>query len=83
MRQIMVDTNLCKRDGACAAVCPARVLSLNEERLPEAAPGGSYTAGLCSESANTRIGLYLPENRFVCNGFSTSVPFLPVRQKAI
>ena len=41
MSQIMVDTNLCKRDGVCVAVCPSGVLGLNEERLPEEVPGGN------------------------------------------
>jgi ferredoxin len=40
MSQIMVDTNLCKRDGVCVAVCPSRILSLDKERFPEEVPGG-------------------------------------------
>jgi len=69
MRQIMVDTNLCKRDGECVAVCPSRVLSLNEERLPEAVPGGNcILCGHCVAVCN-------------CNALSHSVlpqeAFLP------
>jgi nitroreductase/NAD-dependent dihydropyrimidine dehydrogenase PreA subunit len=35
LSQIVVDTDLCKRDGACVAVCPSRFLTLNVEGFPE------------------------------------------------
>jgi nitroreductase/NAD-dependent dihydropyrimidine dehydrogenase PreA subunit len=62
MRQIMVDTNLCKKDGACVAVCPARVLSLNEGRFPEEVPGGicilcGHCVAVCASNALSHSGL--------------------------
>jgi nitroreductase/NAD-dependent dihydropyrimidine dehydrogenase PreA subunit len=36
MSQISVDTKLCKKDGACVAVCPAKIFSLNAEQYAEA-----------------------------------------------
>lgn len=38
MSLVAVDTELCKRDGACVAVCPSGCLTLNQEKLPEEVP---------------------------------------------
>lgn len=62
MRQIVVDTNLCKKDGACVAVCPSGVLTLNEERLPEEVPGVNcilcgHCVAVCDCGALTHGGL--------------------------
>src|ERR1035438_10049683 len=43
--QIAVDTNLCKGDGACVAVCPSRFLTLNEKGFPEEV--ADHTCILC------------------------------------
>lgn len=51
MSQITVDTNLCKGDGACAAVCPARFLTLNKRGFPEeVADGNCIFCGHCLAS---------------------------------
>ena len=51
MSQITVDTNLCKGDGACAAVCPARFLTLNKRGFPEeVADGNCILCGHCLAS---------------------------------
>lgn len=38
MCQITVDHALCKKDGACVAVCPSKVLLINEQGYPEQHP---------------------------------------------
>jgi nitroreductase/ferredoxin len=38
MSQITVDKSLCKKDGACVAVCPSKTLALNPEGFPEEVP---------------------------------------------
>ncbi len=48
MSQIIVDKDLCKRDGVCVAVCPARFLTLDENRFPaEVADGHCILCGHC------------------------------------
>jgi nitroreductase/NAD-dependent dihydropyrimidine dehydrogenase PreA subunit len=66
--QIIVDSNLCKEDGACAAVCPARVLALNEEGFPEELPDTrcilcGHCVAVCSNDALTHTGL--PQEAFL------------------
>jgi nitroreductase/NAD-dependent dihydropyrimidine dehydrogenase PreA subunit len=34
MSQITMDANLCRKDGACVAVCPTRVLALDKDGFP-------------------------------------------------
>jgi len=62
MSQIAVETSLCKKDGACVAVCPARVLALNEEGFPEELPEThcflcGHCVAVCPNGALTHTGL--------------------------
>jgi len=66
---IKVDTERCKSDGVCVAVCPARILFLNEKGFPEDIPEGQcilcgHCAAVCAHDALTHTGLaeetYLP-----------------------
>ncbi len=72
MSQISVDTNLCKGDGACVAVCPARVLALGEKGFPEEVAANCILCGhcvaVCPHDALTHSGL--PRE-----------PFMPVGRK--
>lgn len=73
MSQIIVDANLCKGDGACVAVCPAGMLSLNAKGIPEEDPEGScilcgHCVAVCPQDAMTHTGL--PQE-----------PFLPASKK--
>lgn len=72
MSQIKVDKNLCKKDGACVAVCPSMVLALNREGFPEEVPGSNcilcgHCAAVCPHDALTHTGLpreaFLPAAR--------------------
>ena len=68
MSQIAVDTNLCKKDGACVAVCPARVLALNEEGFPDELPETQcflcgHCVAVCPHGALTHTGL--PQEEFL------------------
>lgn len=45
MSQIVVDTELCVKDGICVEVCPSRTLQTNEHGFPEENP--DYTCILC------------------------------------
>lgn len=47
MGQILVDRSICKRDGICVAVCPARTLALGEEGYPEEVGALCYQCGHC------------------------------------
>lgn len=48
MSLITVDPEKCTRDGICAAVCPARIISLqNKEETPEMVPGGEERCIRC------------------------------------
>jgi len=66
--QITVDTNLCKRDGACVAVCQSRVLALDEEGFPEGAAESlcilcGHCVAVCVSDALSHSGL--PEGGFL------------------
>lgn len=72
MRQITVDTTLCKKDGACIAVCPSRYLAANEEGFPEEVAGGhcilcGHCAAVCPMDALTHADLpreaFLPAHK--------------------
>jgi nitroreductase/NAD-dependent dihydropyrimidine dehydrogenase PreA subunit len=68
MSQITVDTNLCKKDGACVAVCPARFLALNEKGFPEEVSGRDcilcgHCVAVCPHHALTHTGL--PQGAFL------------------
>jgi len=47
MSRILVDTSVCKKDGICVAVCPARTISINEEGYPEDRGPLCYECGHC------------------------------------
>jgi nitroreductase/NAD-dependent dihydropyrimidine dehydrogenase PreA subunit len=71
--QIIVDVNLCKGDGACVAVCPARMLTLDAKGIPEEVPEGNcilcgHCVAVCPHDALTHTDL--PHE-----------PFLPASQK--
>ena len=73
MSQIIIDANLCKGDGACVAVCPARMLTLNANGIAEEVPEGNcifcgHCAAVCPNDALTHTGL--PQE-----------PFLPASKK--
>ena len=73
MSQISVDANLCKSDGACVAVCPAGVLALNANGIPEEVPESNcilcgHCVAVCPHDALTHTGL--PQE-----------PFLPAPKK--
>lgn len=62
MSQISVDTNRCKQDGACVAVCPAGILFLNSERYPEVSDETrcilcGHCVAVCPSEALTHAGL--------------------------
>jgi len=68
MSQITIDTNLCKKDGACVAVCPARVLALSPEGFPEEIPDSNcifcgHCVAVCPHGAMTHTGL--PQEAFL------------------
>jgi len=68
MSQITVDTSLCKRDGACVAVCPSRTLALNEDGFPEEVDGSrcilcGHCVAVCACDALTHTGL--PQEAFL------------------
>jgi nitroreductase/NAD-dependent dihydropyrimidine dehydrogenase PreA subunit len=62
VNQITVDPFLCKRDGICVAVCPARVLLNNSDGLPEEIPGSTcihcgHCVAVCRSHALSHSGL--------------------------
>jgi len=62
MRQIIVDTTLCAQDGACVAVCTARLLAPNKEGFPEAVDESrcilcGHCVAVCPRGALTHTGL--------------------------
>ena len=68
MSQIIVDTNLCKSDGACVEVCPSGTLTVNENGFPEEVPGSTcilcgHCVAVCACDALTHTGL--PEEAFL------------------
>jgi nitroreductase/NAD-dependent dihydropyrimidine dehydrogenase PreA subunit len=68
VNQIIVDTNLCKKDGACVAVCPSGYLTLNSEKIPEEVAGRicilcGHCVAVCPHDALTHTGL--PQEEFM------------------
>jgi len=61
VHQITVDTQLCKKDGACVAVCPARVLALDANGFPAEVADNCILCGhcvaVCPHDALTHSGL--------------------------
>jgi nitroreductase/ferredoxin len=60
--QITVNTSLCKRDGACVAVCPSKFLSLNKKKFPEEVADGDcilcgHCVAVCAYDALAHAGL--------------------------
>jgi nitroreductase/NAD-dependent dihydropyrimidine dehydrogenase PreA subunit len=60
--QIIVDVNLCKKDGLCVEVCPARALVFNEEGFPEEVPESNcilcgHCVAVCTCDALNHLGL--------------------------
>jgi nitroreductase/NAD-dependent dihydropyrimidine dehydrogenase PreA subunit len=47
MGLITIDEQLCKKDGLCAAECPAAIIRLQEDGFPETVPGGEDVCLLC------------------------------------
>jgi nitroreductase/NAD-dependent dihydropyrimidine dehydrogenase PreA subunit len=47
MRVITIDEQQCKKDGLCAAECPAAIIRLQEDGFPEMVPGGADLCLLC------------------------------------
>jgi NAD-dependent dihydropyrimidine dehydrogenase PreA subunit len=73
MSQIAVDTNRCKKDGACVAVCPSGTLALDAQGFPTEIPESrcilcGHCVAICACDALTHTGL--PEE-----------PFLPASRK--
>ena len=73
MSQIAVDTNLCKGDGACVAVCPSRFLALNEKGFPEEV--ADHTCILCGHCVAV-----CPHDALAHSGLPQE-PFLPAPRK--
>ncbi len=68
MSQITVDTQLCKNDGACVAVCPSGFLALSEKRFPEEVADRNcilcgHCVAVCPHDALTHSGL--PQEPFL------------------
>jgi nitroreductase/NAD-dependent dihydropyrimidine dehydrogenase PreA subunit len=64
--QIAVDKTLCKKDGACVAVCPGNTLALDENEFPEEVAEGTcifcgHCVAVCSCNALTHAGLPMEE----------------------
>jgi nitroreductase/ferredoxin len=62
VNQIVIDTNLCKKDGLCVEVCPAKTLAFNEEGFPEEVPESNcifcgHCVAVCTCDALTHLGL--------------------------
>jgi ferredoxin len=63
--QITVDTNLCVKDGACAAVCPSGTLVVDEAGFPEEVPESNcslcgHCVAVCAYEALIHRGLKEP-----------------------
>jgi nitroreductase/ferredoxin len=66
--QFIVDTDLCKKDGACVAVCPSKVLVLGKEGFPEEVPDShcilcGHCVAACPHDALIHTGL--PREEFL------------------
>jgi len=62
MSQITVDPSLCKKDGACVAVCPSKTIALNGDGFPEEVPESGcifcgHCVAVCPSGALTHTGL--------------------------
>jgi len=71
MSQIVVDTNLCAKDGMCVAVCPAGALRSNEQNVPEKVPGSvcilcGHCVAVCPTEAILHRGLPKGEMPELC-----------------
>lgn len=69
MGQVKVDKNLCKKDGACVAVCSSKCIIFGEDGYPEEVPDSrcilcGHCAAVCPHDALTLASLpreeYLP-----------------------
>lgn len=68
MSQIIVDTNSCKKDLACVAVCPSGTLAVDEKGFPVEVQDSNcifcgHCVAACGPSALTHTGL--PEEAFL------------------
>ncbi len=68
MSRIAVDKELCKKEGACVAVCPSRSLALDEEGFPEESGEShcivcGHCVAVCACDALTHSGL--PSGEFL------------------
>ncbi|MGA2571476.1 MAG: nitroreductase family protein [Terracidiphilus sp.] len=68
MGLIDVDKSLCRKDGACVAVCPARILAIGKDGFPEAFDESrcilcGHCAAVCPHGAFTHTEL--PEGPFL------------------
>jgi nitroreductase/NAD-dependent dihydropyrimidine dehydrogenase PreA subunit len=66
--QIVVDTDLCAKDGACVAVCPSGFLTVNSQKFPEEVAGRvcilcGHCVAVCPHDALTHTGL--PQEEFL------------------
>jgi len=66
--RIIIDKSLCKRDGACVAVCPYRTLTVGEEGYPEEVPDSDcilcgHCVAVCGFDALTHTEL--PKEAFL------------------
>jgi nitroreductase/NAD-dependent dihydropyrimidine dehydrogenase PreA subunit len=66
--QIIVDTNLCKKDGVCVAVCPSGALTLGIDGFPEELQETlcilcGHCVAVCPNDALTHTGL--PQEAFL------------------
>ena len=62
MSEITVDTQRCKKDGACVAVCPSGFLTVNEKGFPEEVVDGhciecGHCVAVCPQDALVHSGL--------------------------
>jgi len=60
--QFIVNTDLCKKDGACVAVCPSNVLALGKDGFPEELPDThcflcGHCVAVCPHDALVHTGL--------------------------
>jgi nitroreductase/NAD-dependent dihydropyrimidine dehydrogenase PreA subunit len=79
MSQIIVDTNLCKKDGACVAVCPSGFLTQNQEKIPAEVAGKNcilcgHCVAVCPNDALTHTGL--PQEAFLSAAKELPAPAL-------
>ncbi|MGO8758188.1 MAG: nitroreductase family protein [Terracidiphilus sp.] len=68
MGHIVIDKSLCRKDGACVAVCPARILAVGNDGFPEAVTEDrcilcGHCAAVCPHGAFAHTGL--PQEPFL------------------